>query len=118
MASRLAKMPRRVTGRIEPHEWADGRTVTFRLKVRTHGRRYTISLDTNHQGWSMERAQVELADNAADRARHLGAAHPEGICSESPRPRGDVARDRLPPVATSKDRAGQQYRARLQVAAR
>src|SRR5918994_4533420 len=60
MASRLAKMPRRVTGRIEPHEWADGRTVTFRLKVRTHGRRYTISLGTNHEGWSMERAQVEL----------------------------------------------------------
>jgi integrase len=53
-------MPRRVTGRIEPHEWADGRTVTFRLKVRTHGRRYTISLGTNHEGWSMERAQVEL----------------------------------------------------------
>jgi integrase len=53
-------MPRRVTGRIEPHVWADGRTVTFRLKVRLHGKRYTISLGTNHEGWSMERAQVEL----------------------------------------------------------
>jgi integrase len=53
-------MPRRATGRIEPHEWADGRTVTFRLKVRAHGERYTITLGTNHAGWSMERAQVEL----------------------------------------------------------
>jgi hypothetical protein len=53
-------MPRRATGRIEPHEWADGRTVTFRLKVRALGRRHTISLGTNHEGWSMERAQVEL----------------------------------------------------------
>ena len=53
-------MPRRATGRIEPHEWADGRTVTFRLKVRAQGRRHTISLGTNHEGWSMDRAQVEL----------------------------------------------------------
>ncbi len=53
-------MPRRATGRIELHEWADGRTVTFRLKVRPDGKRYTISLGTNHEGWSMERAQVEL----------------------------------------------------------
>jgi integrase len=28
--------------------------------VRTHGKRYTISLGTNHEGWSIERAQVEL----------------------------------------------------------
>lgn len=60
MQARLAGMPRRATGRIEPHEWADGRTVTFRLKVRAHGQRYTITLGTNHAGWSMERAQVEL----------------------------------------------------------
>jgi hypothetical protein len=53
-------MPRRATGRIEPHVWADGRTVTFRLKVRAHGQRYTITLGTNHAGWSTERAQVEL----------------------------------------------------------
>ena len=53
-------MPRRATGTIEPHQWADGRTVTFRLKVRADGKRYTISLGTNHEGWSIERAQVEL----------------------------------------------------------
>jgi integrase len=53
-------MPRRATGRIELHEWADGRTVTFRLKVRADGKRYTISLGTNHEGWSMDRARVEL----------------------------------------------------------
>ena len=60
MQARLAGMPRRATGRIEPHEWADGRTVTFRLKVRAEGRRYTITLGANHAGWSTERAQVEL----------------------------------------------------------
>lgn len=60
MGSRLATMPRRATGTIDPHQWADGRTVTFRLKVRADGQRYTISLGTNHEGWSMERARVEL----------------------------------------------------------
>jgi hypothetical protein len=58
--STLATMPRRATGTIEPHQWTDGRTVTFRLKVRADGKRYTVSLGTNHEGWSMERAQVEL----------------------------------------------------------
>lgn len=53
-------MPRRATGHIEPHKWADGRTVTFRLKVRANGKRYTISLGTNHEGWSTGRAEVEL----------------------------------------------------------
>jgi len=51
-------MPRRATGTVAPHRWADGRTITFRLKVRANGKRYTISLGTNHEGWSMERAQV------------------------------------------------------------
>ena len=58
--STLAAMPRRATGTIDPHKWTDGRTVTFRLKVRADGKRYTLSLGTNHEGWSMERAQVEL----------------------------------------------------------
>ena len=60
MRASLATMPRRATGTITPHHWADGRTVTFRLKVRTDGVRYTITLGTNHEGWSTERAQVEL----------------------------------------------------------
>src|SRR5512144_2063423 len=60
MPDRLANMPRRATGRMETHEWADGRTVTFRLKLRPYGKRYTISLGTNHEGWSLERARVEL----------------------------------------------------------
>ena len=60
MGSTLARMPRRATGTIVAHRWADGRTVTFRLKVRADGKRYTISLGTNHEGWSMDRAQIEL----------------------------------------------------------
>src|SRR3954451_13115407 len=60
MGSTLARMARRATGTIVAHRWADGRTVTFRLKVRADGKRHTISLGTNHEGWSMERAHVEL----------------------------------------------------------
>jgi hypothetical protein len=82
-------MPRRVTGRIELHEWADGRTITFRLKVRTHGKPH------DQPGYE-PRGLVDgagtgraRADHAADRARHLGATHPEGSCSERPRPPRD-----------------------------
>lgn len=53
-------MPPRATGSIETHHWADGRTVTFRLRVRSNGVRYRIDLGTNHEGWNHARAQVEL----------------------------------------------------------
>lgn len=53
-------VPRRATGHIEPHEWQDGETVTWRLRLRAHGERHVITLGTNHEGWSRERAQVEL----------------------------------------------------------
>jgi len=52
--------PRRATGSIEPHAHADGRTVSYYLRVRSKGQRFRINLGNNHQGWSMERAQVEL----------------------------------------------------------
>jgi integrase len=53
-------VPPRATGRIDPHHWADGKTITWRLQVRAYGRRKTITLGTNHEGWNEERAQVEL----------------------------------------------------------
>lgn len=53
-------MPRPATGLVESHAWRDGRTVTWRLRVRAGGRRYRIVLGTNHEGWSEERARVEL----------------------------------------------------------
>ncbi|MQA76311.1 MAG: tyrosine-type recombinase/integrase [Solirubrobacterales bacterium] len=53
-------MPRPRTGTIESYEWRDGRTVTWRLRVRDRGRRYRIDLGTNHEGWNRERARVEL----------------------------------------------------------
>jgi integrase len=53
-------MPRPRTGSIESYEWKDGRTVTWRLRVRDRGRRYRIDLGTNHEGWSRERARAEL----------------------------------------------------------
>jgi integrase len=53
-------MPRPRSGAIESHEWSDGRTVTWRLRVRDRGRRYRVDLGTNHEGWNAERARVEL----------------------------------------------------------
>jgi integrase len=53
-------MPRQASGAIETHAWRDGRTVTIRARVRAYGRRYRIDFGTNHEGWSVERARVEL----------------------------------------------------------
>jgi integrase len=56
----LGSVPRPRTGTIESYEWRDGRTVTWRLRVRDRGRRYRIDLGTNHEGWNRERARAEL----------------------------------------------------------
>lgn len=53
-------LPRPATGRIETHEWKDGRTVSFYLRVPCKGRRYRILLGTNLEGWSIKRAEIEL----------------------------------------------------------
>ncbi|MDQ3647206.1 MAG: site-specific integrase [Actinomycetota bacterium] len=53
-------MPRQATGRIETRPWADGKTVTFRARVRAYGRQWRVSLGTNHEGWNEARARVEL----------------------------------------------------------
>jgi integrase len=53
-------MARRATGAIETHAWRDGRTVTVRARLRAYGRRYRIDFGTNHEGWNVERARVEL----------------------------------------------------------
>ena len=56
----LGRMPRPRTGSIESYEWTDGRTVTWRLRVRDRGRRYRVDLGTNHEGWNRDRARAEL----------------------------------------------------------
>ena len=53
-------MAPRATGAIETHAWRDGRTITVRARLRAYGRRYRIDFGTNHEGWSVERARVEL----------------------------------------------------------
>lgn len=53
-------MPPKSRGSIEAHPWKDGRTVSYRLRVRVEGRRHRVDLGTNHEGWNAERAQVEL----------------------------------------------------------
>ncbi len=56
----MPDVPPRASGAIDSYTWADGRTVTWRLRVRAYGRRHTIILGTNHEGWNEERAKVEL----------------------------------------------------------
>jgi integrase len=75
-------MPRPATGAIESYPWKDGKTVTWRLRVRVNGQRYRIDLGTNHEGWSRERAQVEL-DGIMERIRR-GTWVPPG--QEPPEP--------------------------------
>lgn len=56
----LLAVPRAATGTLETYPWADGSTVTYRLRVRYHGERHRIDLGTNRQGWSEDRARGEL----------------------------------------------------------
>jgi len=53
-------VPRQATGTVEEHRWKDGKTVTFRARVPFKGRRVRVTFGTNHEGWSRERAEVEL----------------------------------------------------------
>jgi hypothetical protein len=59
-SGKVAGVPRDATGSIEAFRWEDGRTVTFRARVRAYGRQHRITFGTNHEGWSEARAQVEL----------------------------------------------------------
>ena len=53
-------MPRKATGRIESHDWKDGRTTSWRLRVSFKGERHRVELGTNHKGWNEDRARVAL----------------------------------------------------------
>jgi integrase len=61
MQGTLARpMPRPATGAVETHRWKDGKTVSFRARVRAYGRQWRVAFGTNHEGWSEDRARVEL----------------------------------------------------------
>jgi integrase len=60
MSDKVKGVPKDATGSIESFRWKDGRTVTFRARVRAYGQQHRITFGTNHQGWSEPRAQVEL----------------------------------------------------------
>lgn len=60
MGGTVARVPRAANGSVESHRWQDGKTVTFRARVRAYGRQWRVALGTNHEGWSTERARVEL----------------------------------------------------------
>ena len=62
-------MPRQASGHIEPHPWKDGKTIRWRLTVRAGGQRWKLTLGTNHEGWSRERAEVKRDEILAQIAR-------------------------------------------------
>jgi integrase len=61
-------VPRAATGTIKEDPWKDGETVSFRLRIPYKGRKHWVTLGTNLEGWSRERAQGEL-DGIMDRVR-------------------------------------------------
>lgn len=75
-------MPRPPNGSIETHTWHDGRTVTYRARVRAYGRQWRVHFGTNLEGWNHERARVEL-DTIMDRVRR-GTWEPPGKRHEEP----------------------------------
>lgn len=58
----MAPVAPRATGSIESYTWKDGRTVTWRLRIRAYGGRFRLDLGTNHEGWNEERARVRLEE--------------------------------------------------------
>jgi hypothetical protein len=60
MRDRVAVVPRTSSGTVESHAWSDGKTVTYRARVRAFGRQWRVAFGTNYQGWSEARARVEL----------------------------------------------------------
>lgn len=56
----MRAVPRPAKGEVEEHRWKDGRTISFYLRVPYKGRRPKIKLGSNHEGWTRERAEVEL----------------------------------------------------------
>src|ERR1700742_1458365 len=80
-------MPRPASGSIESHEWKDGRTVSWWLRVRASGQRYRVDLGTNHEGWGEERAQVEL-DKALEQVRRGNWVPPGKEAPADPGPSG------------------------------
>lgn len=59
-ANNVRPLPRQAKGEVQEHAWKDGRTVSFWLRVSYKGRRVRVQLGTNHEGWTPERAEVEL----------------------------------------------------------
>lgn len=56
----MTPVPRQATGTIIEHRWKDGQTVTFGLRVPYQRRKHLITLGTNFEGWTRERAEIEL----------------------------------------------------------
>jgi integrase len=88
-------VPRAATGTIKEDVWRDGTTVSFRLRIPYKGRKHWVTLGTNLEGWSRERAQVEL-DGIMERVRR-GTWVPPSAQSRSTPPPPDPDDESAPP---------------------
>ena len=108
-------MPRPRTGSIESYDWKDGRTVTWRLRVRDRGRRHRIDLGTNHEGWNADRARAELERIMGQIER--GTWRPPRVAT-GPGPLRDRSPDRLALVAAKGGELRPNAQSRLPLASR
>lgn len=58
-------MARKATGEVKERQARDG-TTTFSIRFRAYGKRRQITLGNSAEGWTRQRAQVELANVLAD----------------------------------------------------
>jgi integrase len=80
----MSNRGRPATGQIRPYMRRDG-LVTYSLRVRVNGERYTIRLGTEAQGWSRPRAELELENIQAEiRAGIWTPPRPPGAKSADP----------------------------------
>src|SRR5271167_1673370 len=53
-------MARPTSGQVTERPWADGKTITFGVRLHAYGRRHRLVFGTNSQGWNRTRAEIEL----------------------------------------------------------
>lgn len=93
----MRPVPRAATGTIKEDTWKDGTTVSFRLRIPYKGRKHWVTLGTNLEGWSRERAQVDL-DGIMEQVRR-GTWVPPSVASRTAPPASDPD-DESGPVET------------------
>jgi integrase len=80
-------MAKRATGQVLERKTSRGHT--FALRFRAYGKRYYLTLGTDAEGWTLQRAEQELANVAADVRRGIWHPPEPGPIVEAPREEPD-----------------------------